>query len=177
MTTIITRILCATDGGDAPGNPGEHLLRKRASTSARPLRQSASSVSAACLAGRTCSRTSRSPLVPSYAVNHLIDGLGPRRSNGRGVRSPLTHSVFTAPVWGAGAAYTMWLEGSTYGLTGGVVPFSSAGLLVTYSHLFSDSMTEGGASFVTERIAHSHVRNNGPLSVLWALCWVTLLLN
>ncbi len=82
-------------------------------------------------------------VVLSYAVNQLIDGLGHSHRDGWSVRSPLTHSVFTAPVWGVAVSYVLWAVGSAYGLTGGFGLYLVAGVLVAYSHLFLDSMTGG----------------------------------
>jgi membrane-bound metal-dependent hydrolase YbcI (DUF457 family) len=102
-------------------------------------------------------------VVLSYAVNYLIEALGHRKRDGWSVRTPLTHSVFTAPVWGAAVAYVVWAVGSVYGLPGGALLYIAAGILVAFSHLFLDSMTERGVFFITERIAISHFGNNNAL--------------
>ena len=111
----------------------------------------------------------------SYAMNYLIDALGHRRRDGWSVRTPLTHSVFTAPAWGACVAYVLWAVGAAYGLPGGVWMYLIAGLLVAYSHLLLDSMTEGGVYFTTDRIATAHFGNsNQLLNFLFLLCGVGL---
>jgi hypothetical protein len=109
-------------------------------------------------------------VVVSYAINQLIDGLGHSSRGGRSVRSPLTHSVFTAPAWGVAVSYVLWAVGSAYGLLGGFVLYLVAGAVVAFSHLFLDSMTEGGVFFTTERIAIAHFGNNNLLmNVIFAM--------
>jgi len=102
-------------------------------------------------------------VILSYAVNYLIDILGHRRKDGWSVRSPLTHSIFTAPVWGVAASYVLWAVGAALGLGGGVGLYLVVGAAVAYSHLFLDSMTEGGVYLTTGRIALAHFRNGNLL--------------
>ncbi|MDV3278025.1 MAG: hypothetical protein LYZ69_06100 [Nitrososphaerales archaeon] len=80
------------------------------------------------------------------------------------VRSPLTHSIFTAPVWGAGTAYVLWLAGSALGLVGPGFEWLIivSGVLAAYSHLLLDSITEGGVYFLTKRIAIAHFSYSNP---------------
>lgn len=106
-----------------------------------------------------------SSLAISLVVNRLIDGLGHRRRNGQVVRSALTHSVFTAPAWGLGSVYAMWLALSWPGLWGHAleVPVLVAGALAACSHLLLDSLTEGGVFFTTKRVALAHFRSRNVL--------------
>ena len=116
-------------------------------------------------------------VVLSYAVNHLIDALGHMKRDGWSVRTPLTHSVFTAPVWGAAVAYVIWVVGAEYGLPGGGAMYLAAGVLVAFSHLLLDSITEGGVFFATRRIALAHFGNGSALlNGTFALCGVIMLL-
>ena len=100
----------------------------------------------------------------SLLVNYAIDELGHDSRNGMSVRSPLTHSVFTAPMWGAGTAYVLWLAGSILGLVGPGLEWlvMVSGVIAAYSHLLLDSITEGGVYVLTRRIAIAHFRSSNP---------------
>lgn len=103
-------------------------------------------------------------IVLSLLVNYVIDELGHDNRDGMSVRSSLTHSVFTAPMWGAGAAYVLWLSGSALGLVGPGFEWliMVSGVLSAYSHLLLDSITEGGVYFLTKRIAIAHFSHSNP---------------
>jgi Protein of unknown function (DUF1286) len=118
-------------------------------------------------------------VVLSFSVNHLIDGLGHRRRDGRPVRTPLTHSVLTAPLWGAGAGYAVYIAVEQAGLGGrlGLVGLVVAGVLAAYSHLLLDSVTEGGVFVLTKRVAIAHFRSrnrvlNGAFVLLGLMMFV-----
>ena len=97
----------------------------------------------------------------SVAVNRIIDA-GHYQKKGRPARSHLTHSVFTAPIWGllvglAISSIALFVFHADVLALGAVV-----GALAAYSHLFLDSMTEGGVFLWKKRIALVHFRyNNG----------------
>lgn len=115
----------------------------------------------------------------SLLVNLVVDELGHVARGGFAVRSPLTHSVFTAPMWGGAVGYVLWVVGSELGL---LSPGPEAMLVVlcvvvAYSHLLLDSMTEGGVYFTTRRIAVSHFSNgNVLLNAAFVLCGLALFL-
>jgi hypothetical protein len=108
----------------------------------------------------------------SLAINGLIDILGHTRMGGTPVRSFVTHSIFTAPVWGG-----------LVGVASVLIPYSIlkiapnsaltllaliTGVMVAYSHLFLDALTEAGVYFGRRRIAIAHFRYNNPLLNLTA---------
>ena len=115
----------------------------------------------------------------SYAVNYLIDVLGHGRRNGWSVRSPVTHSVFTAPLWGAAVGYLVWLASASLGLSGPSLEWPPVilGVVAACSHLLLDSMTEGGVYFTTRRIALAHFSNgNLLLNAAFVLSGIALFL-
>jgi membrane-bound metal-dependent hydrolase YbcI (DUF457 family) len=102
----------------------------------------------------------------ALSVNVVIDVFGHGLGFGRnaGARSFVTHSVFTAPFWGGAVAalslYILvrfatepmgWLE---------LVFLFAMGLLMAYSHLLLDALTEGGIFWGTRRVALAHMRYN-----------------
>jgi membrane-bound metal-dependent hydrolase YbcI (DUF457 family) len=101
----------------------------------------------------------------SVSVNYVIDELGHSRGDGLSVRSPLTHSVFTAPMWGGSVAYVVWL--ATSRAAGLEVPLVAAGGVVALVHLLLDSMTEGGVFYTTGRVALAHFGNDNAV-LNWA---------
>lgn len=121
----------------------------------------------------------------SFAINSVIDILGHTGRGSHPVRSLLTHSVFTAPLWGGFVAVASI-----------VIPFSilkigigpswtllalGAGLLVSYAHLFLDALTEGGVFLGRGRIAIAHFSYNSPLlnvafSMIGLVIIITLIL-
>jgi hypothetical protein len=103
----------------------------------------------------------------SLAINGLIDILGHTRMGDTPVRSFVTHSIFTAPVWGG-----------LVGVASVLIPYSilkidpnsaltflalTTGVIVAYSHLFLDALTEAGVYFGRRRIAIAHFRYDNPL--------------
>lgn len=116
----------------------------------------------------------------SLLVNPVIDGLGHLRRGFHIARSPLTHSIFTAPLWGAAVGYLLWtgsrfLVGPMEGLEEAMVV---AGVMVAMAHLLLDSMTERGVYFLGGRVALAHFRSgNGALNVFFLLAGVGLCLT
>jgi membrane-bound metal-dependent hydrolase YbcI (DUF457 family) len=97
-------------------------------------------------------------LVLSLAVNMVIDELGHVTRRGFVSRSPLTHSVFTAPIWGGAVGYLAWRGWLQLGLgaQGLEWSFILLGGAVAGSHLLLDSMTERGVFLFTHRVALAH---------------------
>ena len=117
----------------------------------------------------------------SLLVNLAIDELGHVTRKGFISRSPLTHSIFTAPLWGGAIGYVVWRGSSELGLAAGGLEwlFILLGAAVAWSHLLLDSMTERGVFLFTQRIALAHFgsRNvllNGLFIVLGIVLALTL---
>ncbi len=108
----------------------------------------------------------------TLAVNDVIDVLGHTSKHGNLVRSLVTHSVFTAPLWGAlvGVSTTI----APYSILD--LPVNSAivlvgaelGVGVGSSHLLLDSLTEAGVYLGRRRIVIAHLKyNNPPLNAVF----------
>lgn len=108
----------------------------------------------------------------SLLVNPVLDWLGHFRRGPFVSRSPLTHSLLTAPVWGAGVGYFVWYGLSEYGRSGiGLAFFVYAGVAVALAHLLLDALTEKGVFILDKRVALAHFRSgnrvlNGAFLVL-----------
>ncbi len=120
------------------------------------------------------SRTSLPPLLGlllvawlSLAINWVIDILGHTRSGGIPVRTFVTHSIFTAPLWGGlvGAATTVVPRSvSNIDVSPTVTLLAiTIGVMIACVHLFLDSFTEVGVYLRRGRIAIAHFRYNNPL--------------
>lgn len=98
----------------------------------------------------------------SLFVNVVIDELGHTTHGGFVARSPLTHSVFTAPLWGGVVGYLLWMGMSRLDLAAANLEaeFILAGVMVALAHLALDSLTEKGVYFLTGRLAVAHFRSN-----------------
>ena len=100
----------------------------------------------------------------ALATNAVIDVLGHRDRGGIPVRSFITHSVFIAPVWGIAVAIpSFYLLDVFAGQRIALSQLSLAvglGVLLAYSHLFLDALTEGGVFYGRHRMALAHFRNN-----------------
>jgi hypothetical protein len=102
----------------------------------------------------------------AFATNQVIDVLGHFNKGGMPARSFWTHSVFTAPLWGiAVALVTIYFLDRIVGMG---MPASQAVLLyalavvIAYSHLLLDALTEGGVFLGRRRVALAHFRYNNP---------------
>jgi hypothetical protein len=99
----------------------------------------------------------------SLSINYVIDVLG-HTFRGTPSRTRLTHSIFTAPLWGGSVALTS-IEVLSRVTSPSLLPSASlfwagAGILIAMGHLFLDSMTQAGIYFWKERIALAHFRYN-----------------
>ncbi|MDA4115692.1 MAG: DUF1286 domain-containing protein [Thaumarchaeota archaeon] len=88
-------------------------------------------------------------VVATVFTNFLIDKVGHTRREGVPRRTWVTHSVVTAPLWGAAAwALTIIVPAALVGVfpPGPVLValFAGLGAFAGWSHLFLDSLTEGG---------------------------------
>lgn len=104
----------------------------------------------------------------SFSVNFVIDVLGHSKRARGPVRSWTTHSVFTAPLWGAspGVLTAAFVAGTLQLAPADDLLELSAvlGALAGLSHLFLDSLTEGGVFlWRRRRIALAHLGNGGVL--------------
>jgi Protein of unknown function (DUF1286) len=116
----------------------------------------------------------------SLSVNYLIDALGHLSRNGNPTRTRVTHSVFTAPFWGAAVAIASLMilshpSGSGPALY--VLGFwTSMGVLISEEHLFLDSLTQAGVYSWRRRIAIAHFRyDNVALNLGFALLGALLI--
>lgn len=118
-----------------------------------------------------------------YLVNLIVDRAGHRRQLTKygeiPVRTSLTHSVTTAPVWGfligapSGAGVyvaTMYVHAFTFSLSELSIPVligfgiwsGIMGVIVAYSHLFADSLTMAGIFVNGHRWALAHFKYDNP---------------
>lgn len=119
-----------------------------------------------------------------YFVNLFVDRVGHRKQITKygqiPVRTPLTHSVTTAPIWGfllgflsgvgvyVGNIYIQNMFSTVAGvdistLIGFGVWAGVMGIIVAYSHLFADSFTMAGIFVRGHRWALAHLRYDNPL--------------
>ncbi len=108
----------------------------------------------------------------SVLVNFVIDAFGHSMHGDFVARSPLTHSVVTAPIWGGALGYVLWAAGANFGVVGVDLQVAcvSAGVIVALVHLLLDSLTERGVYLLTDRMALAHFRSdNGILNTLFLL--------
>jgi Protein of unknown function (DUF1286) len=120
--------------------------------------------------------------VATVLTNALIDEVGHTSRDGISRRRFLTHSIITAPFWGAAVwAAVLIVPAASLGL---FPPdplllrfFASLGVLAAWSHLLLDSLTEGGVfafSFHRRALAH-FAYDNGPLNLAFSVLGVLLL--
>jgi len=101
----------------------------------------------------------------SWSVNLVVDALG-HSMTGPPARTMLTHSVFTAPLWGAAIALASVSVFSR--LVAWNPPFAELefwaafGSLIAMGHLFLDSMTQAGIYYWRNRVAIAHMRYDNP---------------
>ncbi|MDA4136883.1 MAG: DUF1286 domain-containing protein [Thaumarchaeota archaeon] len=102
----------------------------------------------------------------SLSVNYVIDALG-HSMVGIPSRTRLTHSIFTAPVWGGLISSTsvFVFSQATYSSPPiAVLGFwTAAGALIAMGHLLLDSMTQAGVYYWRNRIALSHFKYDNPV--------------
>lgn len=125
-------------------------------------------------------RTAAFALWLSLAVNYFIDALGHITRDGRPARTRLTHSMLTAPLWGAVVSLASSLALSRVpGLTlpsGTLIAWTFLGVLVSEEHLFLDSLTQAGIYGWRRRIAIAHFRYDSvPLNFGFALIGAVLI--
>jgi hypothetical protein len=102
----------------------------------------------------------------TFAVNTLVDVFGHTRKNDIPTRSFITHSVFTAPIWGAALGIaTIIVPYSVFNLSAdsafellGV----ALGVTVAYTHLLLDAFTQAGIYLGRRRIAIAHMSYDNP---------------
>ena len=101
----------------------------------------------------------------SFAVNCAIDVFG-HTWFGPPSRTRLTHSLFTAPLWGVVVSY------ASYALVAQIFPVESVlvlwywivgGIAIAMGHLFLDSFTQAGIFYWRRRIAIAHFRYDNPV--------------
>jgi len=103
----------------------------------------------------------------AFAINEVIDVLGHLTRGEVPVRSFWTHSILTAPLWGIAVAITsVYFLDRIIGL--GMSPFQALfvyglGVVLAYSHLLLDALTEGGVFLSRRRVALAHMRYNNPI--------------
>lgn len=119
----------------------------------------------------------------AFIVNFVVDTLGHRRKfvdTPQGyqkvpARTRLTHSIFTAPIWGA---FIGWgLLGVLLNETMPIVIWAAEiGVIVAAGHLLLDSFTMAGVYSFKNRIAIAHWQYNSLLgNGLFMLIGVTLI--
>ncbi len=100
----------------------------------------------------------------AFATSEAIDLLGHVNRGGRPMRSFVTHSIFTAPLWGVAVAlsslYLMDLATGRVATTDELSMVAGLGAVLAYSHLFLDAFTEGGVYYWRRRLALAHLGNN-----------------
>jgi hypothetical protein len=120
--------------------------------------------------------------VATVFTNAIIDELGHTTTDGVPRRRFLTHSIITAPFWGAAAWALVFIVPAT---SLGLFPpdpvllwfFASLGVLAAWSHLLLDSLTESGVfafSFRRQALAH-FAYDNWTLNLSFSLLGVVLL--
>lgn len=118
-------------------------------------------------------------IVLSLTANMVVDELGHVVRKGFVSRSPLTHSIFTAPVWGGAVGYAVWWAGHGLGLLAAGLEWPSVvlGVVVAGSHLLLDSLTERGVFVLTNRVALAHFgARNFLLNAVFVLIGIALFL-
>jgi Protein of unknown function (DUF1286) len=102
----------------------------------------------------------------TFAVNTLIDVFGHTRKNDVPIRSFVTHSVFTAPLWGAAVGLvTIIVPYSVFNISAdSAFELLGAGLGVTIActHLLLDAFTQAGVYLGRRRIAIAHMSYDNP---------------
>ena len=104
-----------------------------------------------------------------FLVNFIIDKIGHEAHNGHPRRTFITHSIYTAPVWGAVVTALPVVVGAyALGEQGYIQPISFSipflvllGVVAGYSHLLLDAVTEAGIyTKPHHRVAIAHIPYN-----------------
>jgi len=112
-------------------------------------------------------------VVATVFTNALIDGVGHARGGAVPRRTWASHSIVTAPLWGAAAWALVLVVPSAFV---GVFPpdllmlwfFTSLGVIAGWSHLLLDWITEGAVfAFDGKRRALAHFSYHNRLLNLW----------
>ena len=102
----------------------------------------------------------------TLAVNTTIDVFGHTRKNDIPTRSFVTHSVFTAPLWGAAVGIaTMIVPYSVFNLSADSafeLLGAALGATVASTHLLLDAFTQAGVYLGRRRIAIAHMSYDNP---------------
>jgi len=105
-----------------------------------------------------------------------MDHLGHERKGFGTRRTWVTHSVFTASALGVFLGVLLAFGFQYANLPFSFVVFALQGFISALSHLFLDSITEGGIFILTKRFALAHIRYNNPfLNTGFALLGMFLL--
>lgn len=109
----------------------------------------------------------------SWLGNHVIDTFGHGVTpEGFPKRLARTHSVFTAPLWGALAAVIVtWVLSKLWfvSLTPYYLGAIEIGVFIGYSHLFLDAFTQAGIYWTTNRIDIAHFSYNNVIANICAI--------
>jgi len=99
-----------------------------------------------------------SALILGFLVSFLMDRVGHEKKGSAIKRTWLTHSVFTAPALGVFLGMLLAFGFRYANLPFSFVVFGFEGFISAFSHLFLDSITEGGIFIFTKRFALAHFR-------------------
>lgn len=116
----------------------------------------------------------------SLSINYIVDALGHVSRDGNPTRTWLTHSIVTAPLWGAAvavASITVLSQASGSSTPWNTLaPWTAMGALISAGHLFLDSLTQAGIYSLRRRIAIAHFRyDNLALNLGFSLLGALLL--
>ncbi|MBI3022137.1 MAG: DUF1286 domain-containing protein [Thaumarchaeota archaeon] len=117
----------------------------------------------------------------SLAINWVIDILGHKKSGGIPIRTFVTHSIFTAPLWGGlvGLATILVPQNvlSIHVSSTLTLLAITTSMMIACLHLLLDSLTEGGVYLGRRRIAIAHFSYNNPvLNLGFMIIGATLLI-
>ncbi len=107
----------------------------------------------------------------SLIVNVTIDAFGHEHSFGNVSRNPITHSVFTAPLWGLAVGLAFWYF---FGMP--LLAFAGMGIICAVGHLMLDFVTMRGI-FITPgwRVGVLHLRYDTAWNIVVAVGSLLLL--
>jgi len=117
-----------------------------------------------------------SALILGFLVSFLMDRVGHEKKGSTIKRTWLTHSVFTASALGVFLGVLLAFVFRYANLPFSFVVFALEGFISAFSHLFLDSITEGGIFVLTKRFALAHFSYDNPfLNAGFALLGIFLL--